>query len=149
MALEQINVEAVAREAGVPASTLRYDLSKVKQALPETLENRKPGPKPKERAEAGTAKRSETEEPIACPECGGKVTKNESYWVLNWVLMLMMGWMGVQKVLIQRRRCRACGHEIASPERVRQAEARRAWWRQVNRLIGLSRFKLGLSVRKT
>lgn len=133
----------------MPPSTLRYDLSKVKQALPETLENRKPGPKPKERREASTAKRSETERPIACPECGGKVTKNGSYWVLNWVLMLMIGWMGVQKVLIQRHRCRECGHEIASPERVRQAEARRAWWRQVNRLIGLSRFKLGLSMRKT
>jgi hypothetical protein len=30
-----------------------------------------------------------------------------------------------------------------------QTEARRAQWDQVNRLVGLSRFKLGLSVRKT
>ena len=41
-----------------------------------------------------------------------------------------------------------CGYELVSPERARQAEARRAWWCQVNRLVSLSRFKLGLSVRK-
>lgn len=60
-----------------------------------------------------------------------------------------MGWLGVQKVLIQRWRCTACGQEVVSPERTRQAEARRAWWQQVNRLIALSRFKLRLSVRGT
>ena len=38
---------------------------------------------------------------------------------------------------------------VISPEQARQAEARRAWWSQVNRLVSLSRFKLGLSVRKT
>jgi len=62
--------------------------------------------------------------------------------------MLTMGWLGVQWVRIQRRRCKVCGHEIISPERARQTEARRAWWHQVNRLVSLSRFKLGLSVRK-
>ena len=46
IALEQINVEAAAREAGVPPSTLRYDLDKVKQALADVLKNRTPGPKP-------------------------------------------------------------------------------------------------------
>jgi hypothetical protein len=62
--------------------------------------------------------------------------------------MLTLGWLGVQRVRIQRRRCRVCGHEIISSERARQAEARRAWWHQVSRLVSLSRFKLGLSVRK-
>ena len=60
-----------------------------------------------------------------------------------------MGWLGVQKVLLQRWRCKECGHEVVSSERTRQAEARRAWWQQVNRLIALSRFKLRLSVRAT
>ena len=46
IALEQINVEEAAREAGVPPSTLRYDLGKVKQALADVLRNRTPGPKP-------------------------------------------------------------------------------------------------------
>ena len=46
IALEQINVEEAASEAGVPPSTLRYDLGKVKQALADVLKNRTPGPKP-------------------------------------------------------------------------------------------------------
>jgi predicted DNA-binding protein (UPF0251 family) len=45
IALEQINTEKAAREAGVPASTLRYDLNKVKQSLVDVLKNRIPGPK--------------------------------------------------------------------------------------------------------
>lgn len=147
IALDQINVKAAAREAGIPPSTLRDDLKKVQKALPEVLADRKRGPTPKNRAKNTMAKRSETEEPRVCTECSGKVTKNGTYCVLNWVLMLTMGWMGVQKVLIQRRRCKKCGKEIASPERVRQAEARQAWWQQANRLIVLSRFKLRLSVR--
>jgi hypothetical protein len=89
-----------------------------------------------------------SEEPTACLRCGGKVTKNGTYWVLNWLLMLTLGWLGVHRVRIQRRRCKVCGYEIPSAERVRQAEARRAWWCQVSRLVSLSRFKLGLSVRK-
>ena len=145
--LGQINVEAAARETGIPPSTLRDDLKKVKEALPEVLTDRKRGPKPKNRVEDSTAKRSETEGPKVCPKCGGKVTKNGTYWMLNWVLMLTMGWMGIQKVLIQRRRCKKCEKEIASLERERQAEARQAWWQQVNRLTVLSRFKLRLSVR--
>jgi len=46
IALEQINIEKAACEAGVPASTLRYDLGKVKRALADVLKNRTPGPKP-------------------------------------------------------------------------------------------------------
>jgi len=46
IALEQINIEKAAREAGVPPSTLRYDLAKVKQSLADVLRNRAPGPKP-------------------------------------------------------------------------------------------------------
>jgi hypothetical protein len=150
IALKQINIEMAANEAGVPPSTLRYDLKKVEQALPEMLVNRKPGPKPQPRAEAATgATCSPEESPPVCPACGGKATKNGTYWVLNWLLLLTVGWLGVQRIRIQRWRCRGCGQEIISPERARQAEARRAWWCQVNRLVGLSRFKLGVSVRKT
>lgn len=150
IALGQINVEAAARKAGVAASTLRYDLNKVAGALPEILVNLKPGPKPAEKVAAARVGVSTPEEGVpVCPGCGAKVTKNGTYWVLNWWLLLTVGWLGVQRVRIQRRRCRGCGQEISTPERTRQAEARQAWWCQVNRLLGLSRFKLGLSVRKT
>jgi hypothetical protein len=150
VALDQINVEAAAREAGVPPSTLRYDLDKVTRALPEILVDRRPGPKPQSEPVCVSAVTScDKAEPTICPACGGKVIKNETYWVLNWVLMLTMGWQGLQKVLLQRRRCQGCGYELISPERACQAEARQAWWHQVNRLIALSRFKLRLSVRLT
>ncbi len=39
IALEQINIEKAAREAGVPPSTLRCDLDKVKQSLADVLKN--------------------------------------------------------------------------------------------------------------
>ena len=149
IALAQINVEAAAREAGVPPRTLDYDLKKVETALPDILLNRTPGPKPRCSAAESATEASEAEKAIPCPKCGGKTVKNGMYWVLNWVWMLTMGWLGVQKVLIQRRRCTACGQEVASPERIRQAEARRAWWQQVNRVIVFARFKLHLSVRLT
>ncbi len=150
MAFGQINVEAAARQAGVPASTLRYDLNKVKQALPEILVNQKPGPTAQARqSEPGQEAPSPTPIPADCPKCGGKVRKNGAYLVLNWLLMLTVGWLGKQWIHIQRHRCRECGHEVITPEREGQIEGRRAWWRQVTRLIGLSRFKLGLSVRKT
>ena len=145
-AFKQINVEEAARQANVPASTLRYDLEKVKKGLPELLLNEKPGPKAK-RHESKT--REAAIEREKCPACGGKLNKNGTYWVLNWVSMLLMGWLGVQRIQIQRWRCRECTTEVADPERIRQTAARQAWWQMVNRTIALSRFKLGLSERKT
>jgi transposase-like protein len=55
IALEQINIEEAAREAGVPASTLRYDLSKVKQSLVDILKNGTPGPKPRSLPPSGSS----------------------------------------------------------------------------------------------
>ncbi len=149
LALKQINIAEAARQAEVPESSLRYDLDKLDQALPAVLANRRPGPKPPKPAAEPPVKASQAEEPGPCPKCGGKVRKNGTYWVLNWGLMLTMGWLGVQKKLLQRWRCAGCGYELVSSERAQQAEARRAWWQQVNRLIALSRFKLRLSVRLT
>jgi hypothetical protein len=150
IAFKQINIAEAARQAEIPESTLRYDLNKLKQALPEVLANQSPGPPPQSQGAAGIEKVGQApKKPGLCPKCGAKVRKNGTYWVLNWVLMLTMGWLGVQQVLLQRWRCQGCGHELVSPERARQAQARRAWWQQVNRLIALSRFKLRLSVRLT
>ena len=137
-----------ARQVDVPESTLRYDLDKLDKALPEVLVNQTPGPKSSRPAEA-LEKTDKQEKPPTCPGCGGQAKKNGTYWVLNWVLMLTMGWRGLQQVLIQRWRCKRCGGELISAERARQTEARQAWWQQVNRLIALSRFKLRLSVRLT
>jgi hypothetical protein len=149
IALQQINVAAAASEAGVPASTLRYDLNKLDQALPEVLANHRPGPKPGQLAADMLAQPPPQEEAGTCAECGGRVRKNGTYSVLNWAMMLIMGCLGLHTVLIQRWRCQVCGHKIISRERARQAEARRARWQQVNRLIAFSRFKLRLSMRAT
>jgi hypothetical protein len=149
IAFKQINIAEAARQAQVPESTLRYDLNKVEQALPVVLVNQSPGPKPQGQTTAPEEPPVQPDAPGPCPDCGGKVRKNGTYWMLNWVLMLTLGWLGVQQVQIQRWRCQRCGLELISPERARQAEARRAWWQQVNRLIALSRFKLRLSVRLT
>lgn len=146
IALDQINVEEAARKAGIPSSTLRYDLDKLDAALAQILTNQTPGPKSLEPANVQPTAAKEKRE---CSECGGKVRKNGTYWILNWLLMLTMGWLGIQKVFVQRYRCKECGHEEVCEQRAQQAKAREAWWQQVNRLIGLSRFKLGLSVRKT
>lgn len=149
MALKQINVEKAARAARVPASTLRYDLQKVDEALPQVLANQRPGPKPPACANRVPDEAHPSVPTRVCPKCGGRVRKNGTYRVLNWVLMLTMGWLGRRQVLIQRHRCKSCGCEIPSPERVQQADARRAWWQQVNRVSVFSRFKLRLSVRYT
>ena len=142
MALKQINVAEAARQVDIPASTLRYDLNKIDQALPAILANQPPGPKPPSPVADGIEQLAQAEKPGPCPKCGGQVRKNGTYWVLNWVLMLTMGWLGVQQELLQRWRCKGCGHELVSPERTRQAEARQAWWQQVNRLIALMAFHL-------
>ena len=143
--LDQINVAQAARKVGVPESTLRYDLKKVYVALPEVLRNQRPGPAPRTPSAAAAAPKTPP-----CPRCGGKVVKNGGYWVWNWVHMLLWGWLlGAARVRIQRWRCRECGYEVRSAEQQRQAAARVAWWQQVARLIGMSRFKLGLSVRRT
>lgn len=145
--LGNINIEAAASEVGIAPSTLRYDLKKIKGVLPDVLANQKPGPKPQNKPDKTVVAASQCEEPTLCPLCGGKVRKNGTYWVLNWLLMLTLGWLGIKRVRIQRRRCKICGHEVVSTERARQAEARKAWWNQVNRLICLCRFKLRISVR--
>lgn len=63
IALAQINVEAAAREAGVPPRTLDYDLKKVEESLPDVLANRTPGPEPQCRA---------TESATEAPEAEGR-----------------------------------------------------------------------------
>jgi hypothetical protein len=149
IALQQINIAEAAREAEIAESTLRYDLNKLEQALPKVLANQKPGPPPGSPASTAKVEAEGVTRPGVCPVCGDQVRKNGTYEVLNWVLLLTMGWLGVQHIVLQRWRCKGCGHELISPERARQAEARQAWWRQVNRLIALARFKLGVSVRLT
>lgn len=150
VALDQINLAEAARQAGVPESTLRYDMNKVRAALPQTLANHKPGPKCQAKTPPSPEKSEADEGPDACPRCQGeRIWKNGTYEVLNWVAMLLMGWQDVQRVLIQRWRCAVCGLEIPSLERARQTLARRVWWQVVKRLIALSRFKLALSARKT
>jgi hypothetical protein len=150
--LSLVNVEATAADYGVSPGAIYYWDKKLKSKLSEILVNAPPGPKPEVQSEPNQEDpEAKTDRPTECPECGGsRIWKNGTYTVINWIWLLTVGWLvGLQQVLIQRWRCANCGCELISPERQRQAEARRAWWQQVRRLIGLSRFKLGLSVRKT
>ena len=150
-ALGQINIAQVARQTGVPESTLRYDLHRVVAALPDVLKNHKPGPKPQivQQRPSGRVVPHDGR-PTACPHCHSQhIWRNGTYLVLNWLSMLLVGWCGVQWRRLQRWRCAVCHREIPSPERAQQAQARQAWWQQVQRVIGLSRFKLALSTRKT
>jgi DNA-directed RNA polymerase subunit RPC12/RpoP len=151
--LSLVNVEATAAEYGVSPGAVYYWFNKkVKSRMSEILVNDLPGPKAETQSDPnGAVPEVKTERPAVCPECGGhRIWKNGTYTIINWVWLLTVGWLvGLQQILIQRWRCANCGRELVSPERQRQAEARQAWWQQVRRLIGLSRFKLGLSVRKT
>ncbi len=145
------NVEAIAASYEVSVGAIYYWFDeKVKPALSEILKNSPPGPEPKSAPEAKVVP-GKGDRPTACERCGGRhIWKNGTYRVINWVWLLTIGWLvGLQKAVIQRWRCAGCGHELRSAERCRQEEARSAWWQQVKRLIGLSRFKLGLSVRNT
>jgi transposase-like protein len=151
--LSLVNVEATAADYGVSSGAIDYWFNKkIKSRMSEILVNDPPGPKPEVQSEPkGVVTEVKADRPTACSECGSsRIWKNGTYTVINWVWLLTVGWLvGLQQVIIQRWRCAACGCELNSPERQRQAEARRAWWQQVRRLIGLGRFKLGLSVRKT
>jgi len=71
IALGYINIEAATREAGTPASTLRYDLNKVKMTLSEILLNQRPGPKPQNKPDEVMVTASGCEEPTVCPLCWG------------------------------------------------------------------------------
>ena len=147
-----VNVEEVAARNGVSPGAVFYWLNhKLKPALSDILVNETPGPKPQPSSRKEVGEPILEERPTICDQCGGtRIWKNGTYEVINWVWLLTVGWLvGLHHILIQRWRCAECGHELVSDEQKRQAEARRAWWQQVCRLIGLSRFKLGLSVRRT
>ena len=146
-----VDVEEVADRHGVSVGAVYYWFNrKIRPALVGLLVNETPGPKPESSLTDEVSESTPEDRPRVCDECGGmRIWKNGTYEVINWVWLLTIGWLvGLHRILIQRWRCAECGHELTSAEQKRQAEARKAWWQQARRLIGLSRFKLGLSVRK-
>ena len=155
------NVEPVAETLGVAPNSIRYWFeAKVLPSLPEVLANERPGPKPKEALPASTPSRPVSHRaessalaesrPERCPDCHSpRVWKNGLYGVINWVAFLTGRWFCPQRVAIQRYRCADCGCEIGSPQRERLAHARRHAWQLFRQLAALSRFKLGLSNRRT
>jgi len=56
-------VAEAARQAEVPASTLRYDLDKLDKALPEVLVNQTPGPKHRSSRQAEALVKSDKQSP--------------------------------------------------------------------------------------
>ncbi len=154
-------VKEVGRAFEVSPGAIYYWFNeKVLPALPIVLANEKPGPKPAtnlpKRNEPPTVQAPNPHplpqdgRPERCPQCGStRVWKNGLYWVLNWLAFLCFGRFTGRKVPIQRYRCADCGYEIPSPERLKLAEARRKGWIKLQRLVAFSKFKLGLSHRKT
>jgi hypothetical protein len=153
--LHLAKVEEIASCNGVSPEAVYYWFNhKVKPALGEILKNDSPGPERRLDAETDREEKGGriiVDRPQVCEQCSNtRIRKNGTYEATNWIWLLSIGWLvGMQKVMIQRWRCAKCGHELVSTERQRQAEARIAWWQQVKRMIGLSRFKLNLTVRKT
>jgi hypothetical protein len=97
-ALNQINVASASREAGVLESTLRYDLNKLEQTLPDVLADKPLGPKTDSRQiDRACNSGKQAKAPCACLQCGEKAWNNGTYWVLNWGVMLLMGWLAYKK----------------------------------------------------
>jgi hypothetical protein len=104
---------------------------------------------PAEGKRAASIKKKEGR-PDHCPECQStRIWKNGLYWVINWLAFLNVHWFSQKLVAIQRFCCGSCGCEIATPQRQRLAQARREGWQFFKRLVAFSKFKLGLSDRRT
>ena len=155
------NVDSVAAALGIAPNSIRnWFEDKLLPCLPEVLANKRPGPKLPEAPPVSTAASSVVQHsglplvaearPAHCPHCqSSRVWKNGLYWVLNWIAFLTGRWFRPQRVAIQRHRCADCGHEIETPQRERLAHARRQAWRLFRQLAAFSKFKLGLSNRRT
>ena len=78
VAFEQINVAAAACEAGVPASTMRYDLNKVKALLPVVLANQKPGPQPRHASDVPPPELNQRQRPAFVRHAGVSSEKTAS-----------------------------------------------------------------------
>ena len=152
------NVEQVAAEVGVAPNSIRNWFNhKVLPALPAILVNATPGPQsskpPAHPAEPPAPVRPETVEgdrPAECPHCHqGPVWKNGVYGVLNWLAVVTFHWFSPARVSVQRFRCAKCGREIITPARARLTAARQHAWQLLQQVVAFSKFKLGLSDRRT
>lgn len=151
------NVEATAKELGVaPNSIHNWFMTKVLPSLPEVLAKEHPGPKPKAastrpREGKRTTTSTGVEERLEyCPHCqSSRVWKNGRYRVINWLAFLSVRWFNQKRVAIQRIRCGTCGREIDTVQRQGLAQARRQAWQFFKQVAAFSKFKLGLSNRRT
>ena len=153
------NVETVAEEQGVSPNSIRnWFVDKVLPSLPDALAKENPGPKPKAactptRPVKGKHAASSTkidERPDHCPHCqSSRVWKNGRYRVINWLAFLTVRWFSQKRVAIQRIRCGTCDREIDTVQRQRLAQSRRQAWQFFKQLAAFSKFKLGLSNRRT
>lgn len=152
------NVEQVAAEVGVAPNSIRnWFHDKVLPTLPVILVNEPPGPKPcppqaQLAAPPAPACPATTgdERPMECSACHqGPVWKNGVYWVLNWLAVVTFHWFSPVRVPVQRFRCARCGCEIVPPARARLTAARQRAWQLLKQLVAFSKFKLGVSDRRT
>jgi hypothetical protein len=153
------NVEAAAKESGVSPNSIRnWFATKVLPGLPEALAKENPGPKPQAasrpvrpaQGKCAVLSAEVGERPDHCPHCqSSRVWKNGQYWVINWLAFLTVRWFSQKRVAIQRHHCGTCGREMDSLQRQSLAQARRRGWQFFKQLAAFSKFKLGLSNRRT
>jgi len=151
------NVSEVAEKYGIDTDTVRHIYKqKILTPLPELVDNKRPGPKPKGReAEKGfegkgSGKHAKDGRPGSCPQCGSStVWKNGTYMVINWLIFLICLYIPGAKTIIQRYICGACRCPIHSTKRKLIAIAREKGHIIIHRLVAFAKFKLRLSNRLT
>ena len=117
------NVAEIAEQHGVSPGAIRFWYNhKVLLNLGDLLDNQPPGPQPKAQQSAVEVAQEASQGPESCQFCGSeRFFRNSTYEVINWVLLLIVGWLIAKKsVVIQHFRCAECGEELLSAERQRR-----------------------------
>lgn len=156
-AMELKDIEIIAEKYGISRDTIKKDYNKVVGQIDTIIEDKKPGPKVKEKkvikiSEKKPKRFEKVKEDLMCPKCGSKnISKNGTYFVDNWLLkitvMLLPFLRTNTKKVIQKYICADCMTSVAGKQRMENNYVRQVIKLQIAKLVCILRFKEGLSVR--